>query len=371
MKILIATDSFKDSLAALDVCEAISKGFKLADPTVETQLIPLADGGEGTAKVLTEYTNGQWIELEVSDPLFRPIQAGYGITPDGATAFIDMAQASGLEHLSPDERTPLHSTTYGTGQLIRDAIHRGVQKILLGLGGSATNDAGMGMAIALGYSFLDEEGFALQGIGENLGKIKMIRPPVELDLPQIEVLCDVQNPLYGPNGAAHTFGAQKGGSPLDIERLDEGLEHLTKLWPPHTGTQIAQEPGTGAAGGLGFGARAFLNATLRPGIATILEILKFEAAIQSCDLLITGEGKIDNQTLQGKLIKGLTFIAQKYDKPIIAFCGSLLATPDEIKKLGLKGAFSVLRQTGDLDQALSRTADDLEHLAFNVLRLIK
>ncbi|MCB0642931.1 MAG: glycerate kinase [Phaeodactylibacter sp.] len=371
MNVLIAADSFKDSLAAPQVCQAIQRGVQLAAPDAATQILPLADGGEGTARILTDHLHGQWIEIEVSDPLFRPIRAGYGLSADGKTAFIDMAQASGLELLAPDERDPLLTTSYGTGQLIQHAKEQGAEKILLGIGGSATNDAGMGMAIALGYSFLDEEGFALQGVGGNLIHIRTIRPPVHLDLPQIDVLCDVQNPLYGPQGAAHVFAAQKGAGPLAIEQLDEGLQHLTQIWPPHTGPQLALEPGTGAAGGLGFGTRAFLNATLRPGIATILELLHFEEALKQCDLLLTGEGRIDEQTLQGKLIKGLTFIAANYNKPVVALCGSLQADPATIKRLGLKAAFSILRQPTDLQTALKHTAADLEHLAFNIIRIMK
>ncbi|MBK7871793.1 MAG: glycerate kinase [Saprospiraceae bacterium] len=371
MKILIATDSFKDALPAIEVCKSIERGINLANPSIETILFPLGDGGEGTSEILTFHSKGKWIKLKVNDPLFREVEAGYGISSNGRTAFIEMAQAAGLQLLKSEERNPLKTTTYGVGEMILDAIKHGVQNIVLCIGGSATNDAGIGMAGALGYEFIDHLTLAIdQLIGENLSKINQIHHSHITPSPNspitTTVLCDVDNPLFGPSGAAHIYARQKGADDATIAELDTGLQHFAKVLEQHFGRDFAQIPGAGAAGGLGAGAMAFLNAELKPGIETVLQLTDFERYLNNIDLIITGEGKIDSQTLHGKLISGIVKKSNKI--PVIALCGTLLATPEEIKQIGLKAAFSILNRPMPLETALAETARLLEQSAFQLVR---
>ncbi|MDX1940747.1 MAG: glycerate kinase [Saprospiraceae bacterium] len=379
MKILIATDSFKDALPAIEVCKAIECGIKLANPNIETILFPLGDGGEGTSEILTFHSKGKWIKLKVHDPLFRLIEAGYGISADGSTAFIEMAQAAGLQLLKFEDRNPLKTSTYGVGEMILDAIKHGARNIVLCIGGSATNDAGIGMAGALGYEFINHSALSIDQLtGENLSKINEIHhPPIPLShyhpiTPSpnspitTTVLCDVDNPLFGPSGAAHIYARQKGADDAAITELDTGLQHFAKILEQHFGRDFAQIPGAGAAGGLGAGAMAFLNAELKPGIETVLELTEFDQYTNEIDLIITGEGKIDSQTLHGKLISGIVKKSNKI--PVIALCGTLLATPQEIEQIGLKAAFSILNRPMDLETALAETARLLEQSAFQLVR---
>lgn len=376
MKILIATDSFKDALSAVEVCQAIARGLKAANSSFETVLFPLADGGEGTSEILTYHTQGQRVSLQVHDPLFRKIEASYGISADGKTAFIEMAAAAGLQQLKPEERNPLLTSTYGVGEMIRDAVERGAEKILLGIGGSATNDAGIGMAHALGFSFLDANGNELSSAsmtGKNLTHIQEILPssyPPILQT-QIEVLCDVDNPLYGERSAARVYAPQKGADQAAVTELDEGLQHFAEVLARHFGNDFSNVPGAGAAGGLGAGAMAFLGAQLKPGIQTVLDLTHFDQQLDSVDFIITGEGKIDSQTQYGKLIKGITERSKTQHIPVIALCGTLLAGPADIKALGLRAAFSILNQPMALAEALSNTAILLEQTAWHVGKLLQ
>jgi len=371
MKILIASDSFKDSLSAIEVCQAIERGIKKSDVNIETEICPLADGGEGTAAILTQYSKGKKVGIEVCDPLFRPTKATYGISADGQTAFIEMAAASGIQLLKKEERNPWLTTTYGTGQLIKDAIQKGAKKIILGIGSSATNDGGMGMAIALGYRFWDEQGQLLEGRGGDLHLIRQIDKPKNNLLKDIivEVVCDVDNPLFGKNGAAYIYGEQKGADSKMIEDLNAGLinfaQHLSQLF----NKDFTSIPGTGAAGGMGAGTMAFLGATLKPGIDLVMDVVQFSKKIETADLIITGEGKIDKQTLNGKVIKGITTRATKYNIPVIALCGTLTASPEEIKAIGLEAAFSIINQPMSLSEAIQQTAILLEQTAFNVVNI--
>lgn len=381
MKILIASDSFKDALPALEVCQAIERGVKRADSNIQTVLFPLADGGEGTAEVLTFHSGGRWVTVQVHDPLFRPIQAGYGISADGKTAFMEMAQAAGLQLLKPEERNPLKTSTYGVGEMIMDAIQKGVQHIMLGIGGSATNDAGIGMAGALGFGFLGA-GDAVVSMdavdamdrraltGGNLSRVHGIIPPSSYPPITLEVLCDVDNPLYGSTGAAYVYARQKGADDAAIQALDAGLQHFASVLKTHFGKDFANIPGAGAAGGMGAGAMAFLNADLKPGIQTVMQWTNFDATLQNVDVILTGEGKIDSQTLHGKLIKGITEKAQTLGIPVIALCGTLSAAPDEIQQMGLHAAFSILNRPMALAEALSKTAPLLEETAFHVIRIL-
>jgi glycerate 2-kinase len=367
--ILIATDSFKDALPALEVCLAIERGVRTALPAAHTVVFPLGDGGEGTADILTRHTGGRMVEAQVKDPLFRSINARYGLSGDGHTAFIEMAEASGLQLLTLSERNPLFTTTYGTGELILDALQRGARHLILCIGGSATHDCGAGMAEALGYTFLDAGGQPVSTTGENLTRIAHIDAsalrfdPAEIT---VEVLCDVVNPLIGSNGAAHVFAAQKGADEQAVRQLEEGARHLAVLMEEELGKKTSDIPGAGAAGGLGAGALAFLNARLLPGAETVLHLSGFAAALQQADLVITGEGRLDNQTIQGKLLSAITHLTQAADIPVIALCGAVEATPKELQALGITAAFSILPRPMSLEKAIPNTALDLEYAAFSV-----
>lgn len=373
MKILIACDSFKDSLPALEACQAIARGLQRALPGVEPIIFPMADGGEGTAGILTFHSNGQTISREVNDPLFRPVKASYGLSGDGRTAFIEMAAASGLPLLRAEERSALHTSTFGAGELVLDAIRRGVKKILLGIGGSATNDAGMGMAAALGYRFFDGNGERLAATGESLEKVNLIDDS-QLDFDpeavSVEVLCDVDNPLYGEQGAAYVYAPQKGADAAEVEKLDRGLRHFADVLKQKFGQDFAHRPGAGAAGGLGAGAMAFLRARLRPGIEAVMDHTGFDARLEGAQWAVTGEGRVDRQTLHGKLIYGITRRAAARNVPVIALCGALLASPEDIEAIGLKAAFSIQNRPMSLEEALRETAEGLERTAFHLGRLL-
>lgn len=377
MNLLVATDSFKDALKATAVCEAIAKGLRMADANFNIIQIPLADGGEGTLEVFLHHAKARLQTLQVNDPLFRPTTASYALSEDRKTAFIEMASASGLEKLLFSERNPLYTSSFGTGELIKDAIDKGVEKILLAIGGSATNDGGIGMAAALGYYFLDEHGSELSPIGNHLARIAKIdgsRCPYRVALQtkqiSVEVLCDVNNPLYGTLGAAYVYASQKGATEETVMILDDGLRHYARLVQQQFQMDISQISGAGAAGGLGAGAITFLNATLRSGIEVMMDYVKLEEKLSTCHLLITGEGKIDAQSLQGKLIKGLTSKAQHFKVPVIALCGDLQATPAQVQDLGLQAAFSILNAPMSLEDAFSKTAELLTEIAFHVGRLL-
>ncbi|GAB3929153.1 glycerate kinase [Larkinella terrae] len=370
MKILLAPDKFKGSLTARQVCDSMTQGIRLAHSDADIVALPMADGGEGTAEVLTLATGGEWLTIPVLDPLERPVQASYGISSGHQTAFIEMSQASGLRLLQRSEYNPLKASTFGTGQLILDAVQRGVTHMVLGIGGSATNDAGIGMAAALGWQFLNEKGEPVHANGGNLSLISRIIPPASPLRLTIDVACDVTNPLFGPNGAAFIYGPQKGASPDDIETLDQGLRRLAGLIHEQFGVDLAEVPGAGAAGGLGAGALFFLNATLKEGVKVVMEQTHFVDHLRDADLVLTGEGKIDNQTLQGKLINGIALEAKKSGIPVVALCGTLDANPQDIRALGLTAAFSVLTHPQSLDEALANASEAVSHTTFNLLRLL-
>lgn len=371
MKILIAADSFKDALDSFTVCKAIERGLKKANPLLQTQCFPMADGGEGTSDILAYHLGGIKRELIVCDPLFRSVKTDYLVLEGGKTACIEMAKSSGLQLLTPSERNPLLTTTYGMGEMILDAINQGVKKIVLAIGGSATNDAGIGMVSALGFKFLDKNGLKLKGIGGDLIHIQKIVPDdrIKDQLAQVRfsVICDVINPLYGPQGAAHIYASQKGATDDDIVLLDKGLKNIAKIT---NHSEIAKKQGAGAAGGLGFGAMIFLNATLYRGIDLIIDMTEFEKQVKSSDIIITGEGKVDGQTSQGKLIMGITSCAAKNRKSVIALCGVLEASTEQIKKMGLHSAFSINLEPFNLKQALSETEKNLESAAYNIAKLL-
>lgn len=372
MKILIAPDKFRGSLEATDVCRAVDEGIKLAFPHAKTISVPLADGGEGTAKILTEYTGGKFMEVPVQDPLGRGIMAQYGISGDGETAFIEMAAASGVSLLSLEERNPLKTSTFGTGQLIEHALNKGVRNIILGIGGSATTDGGIGMAAALGYRFYDKQETELQPTGESLVKINRIDfagADARLRTANIVVACDVTNPLFGEFGAAYVYGPQKGADAVMVVTLDDGLKNLSAVARRTFAKDYSVVPGAGAAGGLGAGALWFLSATLKEGVGIVMEQTGIEQHIREADLVITGEGKVDVQTLQGKVIKGLADLCVANNTPLAVVCGTLSITPEESSEAGITYAVSVLNKPITLEGAFAEAFANIRDATFNLVRL--
>ncbi len=360
MNILVACDSFKDALPADGVCRAIAAGLRKSHPEARIVEMPLSDGGEGLLDVLRAPLALRWIEKDAADPLGRPVRGRYGLSADGTTCVVEMADVSGLQRLTLAERDPLAASTFGTGQLLADAKAHGAARAVLAIGGSATNDAGVGAAAALGWRFLDADGRPVPPDGGHLQQIARI-VPAPAPFEKMEVLCDVTNPLFGPNGAAWVYGRQKGGTDDTLARLDDGLRHIAGLAATQLGRDVADVPGAGAAGGLGFGAMIFMNATLRRGIEVVLDMTGFDAAARASDLIITGEGHLDGQSAQGKLIQGVCHRAGK--TPVVALCGKLSATPDEIAVIGLKAAWSINRDQRPLAEMLAGTAANLERAA--------
>ncbi|MBQ8593780.1 MAG: glycerate kinase [Bacteroidaceae bacterium] len=340
---LLAFDSFKGSLTSAEVADAFEEGLRSVLPNCNVRKAYLADGGEGTAAALVNTLHGKWIETEVADPLMRPIRARYGVIDDGGTAVIEMAAASGLTLLSPEERNPLKTSTYGTGQLMADALSRGCRKLLIGIGGSATNDAGTGMLSALGVRFLDAGGNRLEGCGASLERIASIDTShllPSLASCQISVACDVTNPFSGPKGAAHVFAPQKGADPQMVECLDKGLVHFAGIIKLYSQVDVNTIPGAGAAGGLGGAFSALLNASLRRGVEMILDALHFDELLKGCDFVITGEGRIDRQTLMGKAAMGVLETASRQGIPVIAIGGSV-EDCTELEDSGFYSIFSI------------------------------
>lgn len=350
MRILIAPDKFKHTLTALAVCDALAAGIESVLPAAEIVKVPLADGGEGTAEILTHLAGGRLISVNVCDPLFRAIHASYGVSADGATAFIEMASASGLHLLKPAERNPLHTSTYGTGQLIRHALLAGVKTVVLGIGGSATNDAGMGLATALGFKFVNDSDQELIASGANtryVNRIDTANVMKELKGTTVIAMCDVQNPFIGPTGAAFTYGPQKGASQADVVELDDGLKNFAQVIERDLSKSILTIPGAGAGGGIGGGAIAFLDATLQSGIEYVLHVSHMERKVEWADVIITGEGRLDSQTSQGKVIAGIAALAHKHTRPLIAVTGKNELTTAEQKDLHVDAVFSLTDVVGE------------------------
>jgi glycerate 2-kinase len=335
MRILIAPDKFKGSLSAMEACQAIESGIKAARPDWSTNLLPLADGGEGTADVLTCACSGTTIPVTVHDPLGRLIETHYGVSPDGTAAFLEMAAASGLSLLRYEERNPMVTSTVGTGEMIFHAIQNGAKRILLGCGGSATNDAGMGMMQALGVSWLNAAGQTLLPIGQNLIHVNQwkFEPVTNFSKVSFQLITDVHNPLFGKSGAAFTFGPQKGASSQDIDLLEAGLRHLATLMAQGRPGFNANTAGCGAAGGLPAAARFFLDASLAMGIDYVLDFIAAEERIKNSDLVITGEGKLDQTSLQGKTVCGVVAAAHRWHKPVWVICGINELSADQQKEL--------------------------------------
>ncbi len=374
MNILIAPDKFRGSLEAAEVCEAVEKGVLMACPSAHVIKTPLADGGEGTAAILTKNQNGRFTEITAADPLGRSIRAVYGISGNGKTAYIEMSAASGLQLLPKEEQNPLFTSTYGTGEMIAHALETGVSTIILGIGGSATTDAGTGMARALGFRFLDEAGTEVTPNGENLLRIRSIddsgKHPL-LAQCNVIVACDVTNPLYGPNGAAYVYGPQKGADEAGVLLLDKGLMSFAQVAAAHFHVPLDNAPGAGAAGGVGAGAVWFLGAGLHEGIRIVMEQLEIPAKIKRMDLVITGEGKADEQTLSGKVVKGLASLCKESGIPLALLCGTLAITPKQAEEAGITYAASILNRPTDLKTAQEEAAERVTEAAYYLAKLMR
>jgi glycerate 2-kinase len=369
MKIVIAPDSFKESLSALEAANAIERGFKLVFPNAVYSKMPMADGGEGTVQSLVDATNGKIEERFVTGPLGEPVKAFFGLIGDGNTAVIEMAAASGLHLVPVENRNPLVTSTRGTGELISAALDFGVKHIIIGLGGSATNDGGAGMVQALGGRLLDEFG---NDIGSGGGALSQI---VTIDLTglddrlknvRIEVACDVDNPLTGPRGASAIFGPQKGATPEMIDLLDKNLSHFADVAERALGKSFRDIEGVGAAGGLGASLLAFLNADLKRGIQIVLNAVNFEEVVKDADLVITGEGRIDSQTIYGKTPIGVAKAAKKYGVPVIGLAGSLSQDSDVVYEHGIDALFSIVPGIVTLPDAFEHAAHYMERTARNI-----
>ncbi|ADQ40040.1 glycerate kinase [Caldicellulosiruptor acetigenus I77R1B] len=371
MKYLVAPDKYKGSFDAFVASEIIKEAIVEVDKGAEVFQLPLADGGEGTLTALSKIFGAKIEEVEVNDPLFRKIKSRMGFFED--KAIIEMAECSGLLLLKDEERNPLYTTTYGVGELIKYAISKGVKEIIIGIGGSATNDAGTGMLSALGMKFLDENGHELKPTGENLIKIKKIDDSEFLkDVQKVKftVLCDVTNPLYGENGAAYVFAPQKGADENAVKLLDEGLKNFANVAKEYLGKDISLSSGAGAAGGLGFALLAFLNAQYVSGIDYILSASNAEEHVKWTDIVITGEGRFDRQSLSGKSTIGIARLGAKFGKMVIVISGSIDCPFEEYTKEGITSIFSIVDMASSLDRCLKEAPRLLKETAKSIINLI-
>ncbi|MEK1904429.1 MAG: glycerate kinase [Pseudomonas sp.] len=371
MKIVIAPDSFKESLSAPEVAAAIARGWQQVFPQAEIVLRPMADGGEGTVDALLAAIGGERRECVVRGPLGAPVAAHWGWLDD-TTAVIEMAAASGLHWVPREQRDATRTSSYGTGELIRQALDAGATRIILGLGGSATNDGGAGLLQALGVRFLDDCGAELVPGGAalaSLARLDLSGLDARLQQVQVEVAADVDNPLCGPRGASQVFGPQKGASPAQVELLDAALAHYAQHVAAVLGEDHSRLPGVGAAGGLGFACKAFLHAIFRPGIELVAELCALAEAVQGADLLITGEGRLDSQSLHGKTPVGVARIAKAAGVPVIALAGSLGEDYQQAYAAGIDAAFSLTPGPLSLEQALATAALQLEARSIDLARL--
>ncbi|OGV42687.1 MAG: hypothetical protein A2X46_05320 [Lentisphaerae bacterium GWF2_57_35] len=370
MKIIVAFDSFKGTLSAVEACRIVADAVTAVDPSSSVVVKPMADGGEGTARALMDALSGSWLERLVTGPLpERKVQAGLVWFAGTKTALVEMASASGLTLLKPEELNPLVATTHGTGELIRAAMDHGAQKILLALGGSATVDGGVGAAGALGWRFLDQRGRSIPLGGAGLSQILHILPPERMNKwPPVEALTDVHNPLLGEQGAARIFGPQKGATPDRVETLEAGLQHLAEVVQSELGKDLAGCPGAGAAGGFGFGAVAFMNAVLVSGIETVMCASGLEESLKQADWVLTGEGSFDRQSLQGKVVSGVMRRAKAHGARVAVLAGRVLLTDDEIKAHSIEAAIPCMQSGMVLDYALAHSRELLHDAASQFAR---
>lgn len=375
MKIVIAIDSFKGSLSSLEAGEAVREGVLKADESAQVVIRPLADGGEGTVDALAVGLGGEMIEAEVTGPLGESVKAKYCIVK-GSTAVIEMAQAAGLPLVPAELRDPMNTTTYGVGELILDAIRRGCRSFIVGIGGSATNDGGTGMLSALGFEFLDKNGeriaFGARGL-ETLASVSAEKVIPELGECSFRVACDVNNPLCGERGCSAVYGPQKGATPESVKTMDEWLGKYAETAKAVFPNADPDSPGAGAAGGLGFAFKTFMNASLESGIGIILDETELEKHIADADVVVTGEGRIDFQTAMGKAPIGVAKLAKKHGKRVVAFAGCVTADAEECNDHGIDAFFPIIRGITTLDEALDRdnAYSNLRAAAYQVFRLIK
>lgn len=375
MKIVIAPDSFKESLSAPEVAEQIAAGFQAVFAEAHCVQLPIADGGEGTVDAMVAATGGRKVSVQVTGPLGQPVQACYGVTGDGHTAVIEMAAASGLALVPPAARNPMKTTSFGTGELIRHALDNGLRHFIIGIGGSATNDGGAGMLQALGARFLQQDEQQEIGFGGGelvaLAKIAVDGMDRRLQECQVTVACDVDNPLTGRRGASAIFGPQKGATPEMVAQLDRNLKHFANLVKRDLRRDIDAVPGAGAAGGMGAALMAFLQADLRPGVEIVIEAIGLAEALEGADLVITGEGRIDGQTIYGKAPAGVARLAKRFGLPVIGFAGSLTRDADVVHEHGLDAIFSVVNRPCRLEEAFQEAGENLRMTARNVAATIK
>ncbi|MGL4338584.1 MAG: glycerate kinase [Turicibacter sp.] len=376
MKVVIAIDSLKGSLTSMEAGQVIKESILAVDANMDVVIKPLADGGEGTAHALITGMGGDLLTLDVTGPIVDKVSANYGILSGSKTAIIEMAEAAGLPLVPTEKRNPMHTTTYGVGEIISECIANGCRKFIVGIGGSATNDAGIGMLMALGYKFLDANGQdVLQG-GQGLSQIVSIDDsnviPAIKEC-EFKIACDVNNPLFGLNGAAHIYGPQKGATPEIVEALDAGLQKFAKVVETYKGQDFASLPGTGAAGGLGFAFVAFLNGQLESGVKIILEETKLEDEIKDADLVITGEGRLDNQTAMGKAPIGVAKLAKKYNLPVIGIAGALAKEAKKCNEEGIDAYFSIVNSAMSLEEAMKKenAMENMRQTTEQIFQLIK
>lgn len=355
MKVVVAIDSLKGSLSSMEAGLAIKEGVHVTHPDADVIVKPLADGGEGTTDALIEGLNGERIDITVTGPLGSPVNAYYGYLSDTGTAVMEMASAAGITLLTEEEKNPLLATTYGVGEMINDAIEKGCRNFIIGIGGSATNDGGIGMLMALGYDFLDEHGNDVGKGGQALAKVASICTdhvnPKLADC-HIQVACDVNNPLCGENGATYVYGPQKGVTDEIKESLDQDMAHFARITSEALENDYSSAPGAGAAGGLGYAFLAYLNATLTPGIELILDAVDLEAELADADVVVTGEGRLDFQTSMGKAPVGVAKLAKKYHAKVIAFAGSVTREACACNEAGIDAFFPIVRGITTLEDAM-------------------
>ena len=374
MRVIVAPDSYKGSVTALGVAEAIERGVRAVFPGAEVVKVPIADGGEGTVDALVVATKGRLEETVVRGPLGEPVRAKWGVLGDGETAVIEMAAASGLPLVPKERRDPRVTTTHGTGELVCAALDARLTKLVVGIGGSATNDGGAGFARALGVRFLDEAGRELPEGGAALARLHRIDlsglDPRLADA-RIVVACDVDNPLVGPRGASAVYGPQKGATPEMVRELDAALARYAEVARAATGRDVAKEPGAGAAGGLGAGLLLFTPAELRPGVSIVLESTGFEALVRGADLVITGEGRTDFQTAMGKAPVGVAAAAARHGVPVVCLSGGLGDGAEEVLAKGIDGVASVVPGPMSLEECMARGAELVEGGAARLCRMLK
>lgn len=375
VRFVLAPDSFKESMTAKEVCIAMEKGLRRVFVDADIVHVPMADGGEGTVDSVVAATNGQKKYLTVHGPLKgQRVKAYYGILGDGKTAVIEMAQASGLMLVAPEQRNPLETSTYGTGELIKATLDDGVKTIIIGIGGSATVDGGLGMAQALGVEFKDKDQKLVAPTGAGLLKIEDIsiaKLDQRLAKTKIIIASDVENVLTGPTGAAKVFGPQKGADPQMVAFLDEGLHHYAQMIKKYLRKEIEKVPGSGAAGGLGAGLMAFLNADIQPGVEVVANAVHLAEKVAQADYVFTGEGGMDFQTKYGKTPFGVAQVAQKYHKPVIAEAGYLGERIEELYEVGITAIFGIVARAQSLEESLKNGATNIERTTENIARLLK